>query len=148
MFNFDYTTPTATSTPTHIDDGTYDGTIEFTEVKPSQAGHRYVNLKIKLGNGAAIRENLNLEHPNGDVKRIAQEKAQAIIAYGINQPEAKFTTIESLASYLKGTPVRVFYKNKGTDEKGYAKYSLTFKPIEQDRKAVKSTASATKTSVY
>jgi hypothetical protein len=145
MFNFDYENVSTGMVAADLVDGTYDGIVEASELKDSKAGDKFINLKIKLVNGAMVYERLNLENKSPKAKEIAQQKVQSIIAFGVEKPEAKFTDIAQVAGYLKGIPVRVFYKNKGMDERGYAQYSLTFKPLDAGKKVAKAAAGA---SVY
>jgi hypothetical protein len=141
-FDFNYDSPGGME----IKDGLYDGVIDAAAVKKSQSGNNYLALSIKLANGLQVRENLNLEHATPDVKKIAVDKVQSIIAFGVDKPDAKFSNIDAVAAYLKGIPVRVFYKGKGMNDHGYPVYSLTFKPLEADKKIAK--ASQPAASIY
>jgi hypothetical protein len=147
MLNFDYN-DLGTQSGTLLADGIYDGAVESAEAKTSATGNKMIVVKFKRANGHTVTERLNLGHAKPEVQKIAQQKVQAIIAYGVNQPSAQFGTFEQLAAYLKAVPVKIYYKGKGLDDKGYPNYSLTFKAVEPERKITKAATAAASKSVY
>jgi hypothetical protein len=148
MFNFDFTKAPEGTLPkkefSPIPTGNYAGTVDTAEVKTTAAGNRYINIKIKLENNRVVFDRLNFEGTNQTAKDIAVKKFQSIVFFGIENPVAKFKALEEMASYIKGTPVKIYYADKGKDERGYDKFSITYKDGVIKRTAV-STPAASKT---
>jgi hypothetical protein len=123
---------------TDLADGTYDGIIDAVEIKKTKAGNgHYLNVKMKLGQAGILFEKINIDNPNEKAVDIAQKTVKSILAYGVDGASLKFNTLEGLADYMTGVPVRIKYENK-EPENGYARHSLSFRPV--DMKATKTTA--------
>lgn len=110
-----------------IQDGDYDAVIEKSEIALTQKGHKTIKVQLRLNNKRVVFDRLNFESENATAKEIALKKFKSIVFFGIDNPQSKFATIEQMASYLSGTPVKIYYKNKGKDERGYDKFSVTYK---------------------
>lgn len=118
-----------------IEDGDYDGIVEEAKVDTNQKGNKYINVKIRLNNKRILFDRLNVESENGIAVEIAMKKFKSMVYFGIDNPQAKFSTFEQMAMTLKDTPVKVYYKNKGKDDRGYDKFSLTYKKTDMKKTA-------------
>ena len=107
-----------------IPNGKYEGTITYAEPAKSAAGHGYIRAQIDLKDGIKHFFTLNLEHPKA--KEIAITELTRIFVYGYKNPPEKLETLKDIAAALTGTPVHVFIKQKGENEKGYMQYTTRF----------------------
>jgi hypothetical protein len=118
-----------------IDDGDYEGVVESAKVETNAKGNKFINVKLRLGNKRVVFDRLNVESENGVAIDIAMKKFKSMVYFGIENPPAKFSTFEQMAGVLQDTPVLVYYKNKGKDDRGYDRFSLTYKKTANKKKA-------------
>lgn len=130
MFDFDFSkAPEGTGAKKEFEPlptGEYKGTIDSAEVKSGKSG-RYINVKLKLDNKRVVFDRLNFESQNQTAKEIATKKFQSIVFFGINSPVSKFKSLDEMASYIQGTPIHIYYVNKGKNEAGYDMSSISYK---------------------
>jgi hypothetical protein len=140
-YNFDYTKDTETKGDiAPLADGIYDGTIEKTEMKtPKTGGAPYINCQIRLANNRVLFERIALNSTNPQAKEVAEKKLKNIVVNAIAKTAEKktsFTSLEDIASYLHGLPVKIKYQYKGKNDKGYDQEQLWYQPVDD---AVRST---------
>lgn len=108
-----------------IADGIYPGTVASSEIKQSKAGKPYVSLKLDLGNGRVVTENLNLSHQDESVRERATATLTKILLHGYKNPPETLETMSDVAAALPGCSVQVKLKRKPDDGK-YIGYYLDY----------------------
>ena len=152
MYDFDMSQPPQTTTGEKkefapLETGEYNGVIEKTEVKTSQKGEKYINVQLRLDNKRVVFDRLSFEAQNPTAKKIAHEKFQSICFFGIEKPQAKFKSLDEMASYIAKTPVKIYYSNKGKDETGrFDRFNISYK--NGITKTTKSQPTTSKASIY
>jgi hypothetical protein len=121
--------------------GIYDGKVEKATIKQSKtSGESYINLQLRLSNNRVLFDRVGLQAKNPKAKDIAQKKVKNIVVNGLAKTSEKksvFTSLEEIASYLTGIPVKIKYEHKGKNEKGYDVESLFYNSVDDANRIVK-----------
>lgn len=118
-------------------DGDYEGVVDEAKVEINKKGNKYINVKLRLQNKRVLFDRLNVESENATATEIAMKKFKSIVYFGIDNPQSKFSTFEQMAAVLKDTPVKLYYKNKGKDDNGYDRFSITYKKPDMKKTVTK-----------
>lgn len=135
-FNFDYTKMDDDQGGFQpMADGIYDGHIEKSDVKQSKSGAMMIKLQLRLKNNRVLFDQISLNAANPKAKEIAQKKVKNIIVNGLAKTAEKkttFSSLEDIASYIKGMPVKIKYQYKGKNPAGYDVEQLFYQPVEDN----------------
>jgi hypothetical protein len=151
-FNFDYTEKdTGGKESTPLADGIYDGKVEKAEVRKTKAEQEYINLQLRLSNNRVLFERITLNATNPKAKEIAQKKVKQIVTNGLAKTAEKkstFTSLQDIASYLTGMPVKIKYAYKGKNPAGYDVEQLFYQPVDDTARSSGRVNAATKGPSY